>query len=247
MSNQQISNYVQYLPRIYHKSSDQTYEDYFLGRFLKAFEQVLTGSAEKKDIVGIESILDNFEQYFNPSQTPPQFLEWLASWVALDLEESVEFYGNNDKEQKEQSPIQILPLDTSRSTINRELISKMVQLYKKRGTTKGLLEYLQFYAGEETTISINEYEETAKVGERRKIGVNTMVGKAKPTFFSVHTMIPIHSRSRLQKKVQLIKKVIENEKPFYTNYLLSVEIPSMRVGVYSKVGKETLLGGMIED
>ena len=247
MNNQEISNYVQYLPRIYHKGNDETYEEYFLGRFLKAFEQILTGSFEKKDVVGIESLLDNFEQYLNPSQTPPQFLEWLAGWVALDLEESVEFYGDNDKEQKDLSPTQILPLYEARSTINRELIGKMVQLYKNRGTTQGLLEYLQLYAGDETTISINEYEETARIGEQRGIGVNTMVGYASPTFFTVHTMIPIHSRTMLQKKVQLINKVIENEKPFYTNYNLIVEIPAMRVGAYSKVGRETLLGGMLEE
>ncbi len=247
MNNQEISNYVQYLPRIYHKGSDETYEEYFLGRFLKAFEQILTGSFEKKDIVGIESLLDNFEQYFNPSQTPPQFLQWLAGWVALDLEESVEFYGDNDKKQKDLLPTQILPLDKTRSTINRELIGRMVQLYKKRGTTKGLLEYLQLYAGDETTITINEYEETARIGEQREIGVNTMVGYASPTFFTVHTMIPIHSRTMLQKKVQLINKIIENEKPFYTNYKLVVEIPAMRVGAYSKVGRETLLGGMLEE
>ena len=247
MNNQETSNYVQYLPRIYHKGNDETYEEYFLGRFLKAFEQILTGSFEKKDIVGIESLLDNFEQYLNPSQTPPQFLKWLAGWVALDLEESVEFYGDSDKEQKDLSPTQILPLDKARSTINRELIGKMVQLYKKRGTTQGLLEYLQLYAGDETTKTINEYEETPRIGEQRGIGVNTMVGYASPTFFTVNTMIPIHSRTMLQKKVQLINKIIENEKPFYTNYNLIVEIPAMRVGAYSKVGRETLLGGMLEE
>lgn len=247
MNNQETSNYVQYLPRIYHKGNDETYEEYFLGRFLKAFEQILTGSFEKKDIVGIESLLDNFEQYLNPSQTPPQFLKWLAGWVALDLEESVEFYGDSDKEQKDLSPTQILPLDKARSTINRELIGKMVQLYKKRGTTQGLLEYLQLYAGDETTITINEYEETPRIGEQRGIGVNTMVGYASPTFFTANTMIPIHSRTMLQKKVQLINKIIENEKPFYTNYNLIVEIPAMRVGAYSKVGRETLLGGMLEE
>jgi hypothetical protein len=59
-------------------------------------------------------------------------------------------------------------------------------------------------------------------------------------------MLPVHSSSMLQKKVELIRKVIENEKPFYTNYKLNVEVPAMRVGIYSKVGKETLVGGTIE-
>lgn len=247
MNNQENSKYVQYLPRVYQKGDEQTYDSYFLGRFLKSFEQILSGTSEQKETAGIEALLDTFDQYFNPSQTPPQFLQWLAGWVGLELEDTADFYGDTDKEQKDTVPIQILPLDRARSTINRNMIGNMLQLYEKRGTTSGLLEYLQHYVGEETTISINEYMETARIGGSRCIGVNTMVGSSRPTFFTVHAMIPIHSRSMLQKKVELIHKVIENEKPFYTNYRLSVEIPAMRVGVHSRIGKETLLGGMVED
>lgn len=247
MSNQESSRYTQYLPRIYQQGSTETYDEYFLGRFLKAFEQILTGNSEQKEIVGIEELLNRFDQYLDPTQTPAQFLEWLAGWVGLELEESTDFYGVEDKEQKSATPTQVLPLEKAKSTINRNMIGKMVQLYKKRGTFNGLLEYLQLYSGEEITFIINEFLETAKIGESRGVGFNTMVGGAKPTFFSVHAIIPIHNRSMLQKKVELLRKIIENEKPFYTNYKLSVEIPSMRVGVYSKVGRETLVGGMLED
>jgi len=247
MNNNVGSKYTQYLPRIYHKGSNQTDDEYFLGRFLKAFEQVLTGSSEEKETLGIETLLDDFDKYLDPSQTPPQFLQWLAGWVGLELEEGTDFYGKEDKEQKSTLPTQILPLDQVRSTINRNMIGTMVQLYKKRGTPNGLLEYLQLYAGEETTISIDEFLETARIGDSRGVGINTMVGSSKPTFFSVNTTIPVHCRSMLESKVGLMRKVIESEKPFYTNYILNVEIPSMRVGVYSKVGRETLLGGMVED
>jgi len=247
MRNRESSKYTQYLPRIYHKSSTQTDDEYFLGRSLKAFEQILTGSSEQKETEGIETLLDRFDQYLDPSQTPAQFLQWLAQWVGLELEESTGFYGVADKEQKSTTPTQILPLEQAQATINRNMIGKMVQLYKKRGTCSGLLEYLQIYCGEEPTFRINEFLDTAKIGETRAIGINTMVGCSKPTFFSIHAIIPIHNRSMLQNKVELIRKVIENEKPFYTNYLLSVEITAMRVGVYSKVGRETLVGGMLED
>lgn len=246
MDNQDISKYVEYLPRVYHKGSDETYDEFFLGRFLKAFEQILTGSSEQNDIAGIETILDSFEQYLNPSKTPSQFLQWLAGWVGLELEDTVVFYGEIDKIQKDIAPIQILPLDQLRGTINRDMIGSMVQLYQKRGTPQGLLEYLQLFAGKETTISINEFENTARVGEAREIGVNTMVGSASPTFFTVHIVIPIYSRSMLKEKIKLINKIIDNEKPFYTNYKLIVEIPIMRLGKCCRVGKETLLGGMLE-
>jgi phage tail-like protein len=246
MSNQEISKYTQYLPSIYHKSSTETYDDYFLGRFLKAFEQILTGSSEKKETAGIEELLERIDEYFDPSQTPAQFLQWLAGWVGLELEEGTEFYGLEDKVLKNAMSTQITPSEQKRSTINRNMIGTMVQLYKKRGTCEGLLELLQLYSGKESTFTINEFQETASIGEAESIGFNTMVGSSKPTFFSVNAMLPVHSSSMLQKKVELIRKVIENEKPFYTNYKLNVEVPAMRVGIYSKVGKETLVGGTIE-
>jgi hypothetical protein len=127
------------------------------------------------------------------------------------------------------------------------MIERMVQLYKKRGTWEGLMEYLQVYAGEEVTITIDEFEEAARLGSIGSIGVSTMVGYARPCFFSVHVLIPAHSRSVLESKVRTIRKVVEKEKPFYANYILNIEVPSMRVGVYTRVGRETLLGGMVEE
>lgn len=249
MSDMTSSNYEQYLPRIYQKGYEQSDSEYFLGRFLKAFEQILSGvpEAEGEGTVGIEALIDRLEQYFDPSQTPAQFLPWLAGWVGMELEESIEFYGEEDYAQKNVSDLQILPLDKAQSSINRSMIERIVQLYKKRGTWEGLMEYLQVYAGEETTITISEFEEAARLGSIGSIGVSTMVGYARPCFFSVHVLIPAHSRSVLENKVNTIHKVIENEKPFYANYILNVEVPAMRVGVYARVGRETLLGGMVEE
>lgn len=247
MIDKSNSKYTQYLPRVYQKRSDETDSDYLLGRFLKAFEEVLTGNADKKtDILGIEELLNRFDQYLDPLQTPPQFLSWLAGWVGLQLEDSADFYGEKDNLEKNQLLKQILPLNTHRKSINRNMIGKEVQLYKIFGTHEGLLKHLQIYGGEESTIVINEFEEVTKVGEVGRIGVDTVVGQGKPYFFSVHAIIPAHNRSILDKKIGIIKKVIEREKPIYTNYVLTTEIPAMRIGVYSRVGKTTLVGGMAE-
>jgi|GEM_PF-1151881 len=245
--SQEYSIYTKYLPRIFQKGNLQENEDYFLGRFLMAFEQILTGGTSYQETVGIEKLLDNFDKYLDPAHTPPQFLEWLAGWVALELENTTEFYGIEDKEEKDSVPTQLLPLEKARSTINRDIISSIVQLYKKRGTTNGLLEYLQLYAGDETTITIDEFHETARIGESREVGTNTMIGSSSPCFFSVNATIPAYNRSMLNSKVALIRRIIEEEKPFYTNYRLNVKIPSMKIGTCSRVGKETLVGGMNED
>ncbi len=246
MSNQESSKYIEFLPRIFQKGNDNADKGDFLGRLLKAFEQIFAGKTERQETLGIEELLDNFDIYLDPEQTSPQFLEWLAGWVALELEDGIIFNGVEDINQRSFSPKQILPLQEKRITINRKMIGTVVQLYKKRGTLSGLLEYLQLYAGEEATVSLDEFQEIARIGESRKIGRNTMVGSSLPCFFSVNATIPAHSRSMLENKVGLIRRIIEDEKPFYTNYRLNVEIPEMRVGC-SRVGKETLLGGMIED
>lgn len=245
MTEQNTSKYSQYLPRVYQKRSEESEADYFLGRFLKAFEDMLTGPSDKKmDILGVEAILDRFDEYLDPFKTPVQLLNWLAGWVGLELEDSRDFYGEQDYLEKDNIYNQLLPLNESRQSINRNMIGSEVQLYKILGTYGGLLKHLELYAGEEITITINEFEELAKIGEVGRIGVGTMVGKANPFFFSVHAMIPTHNNEILQKKVRVIKKVIEREKPIYANYILTTEIPAMRVGIYSKVGKSTLVGSM---
>ncbi len=247
MTEQINSKYTQYLPRIYQKSSDETNSDYFLGRFLKAFESILTGTTQNEgEVIGIEALLDRFDQYLDPSRTPPQLLSWLAGWVGLELEDTVDFYGEADNRQKNTINTQIIPLVEARQSINRNMIGKEVQIYKILGTLEGLLKHLQTYAGEETTITIDEFEQAAKIGQIGRVGVGTMVGSAKPCFFSVHALIPAHNRSALQKKIAIIRKIIEKEKPVYTNYILTNEIPAMRVGVYSRIGRDTLVGGMIE-
>lgn len=247
MTEQINSKYTQYLPRIYHKRSDQSDSDYFLGRFLKSFEDILTGtSGQEGETIGIEALLDRFEQYIDPLRTPAQLLKWLAGWIGLELEDTADFYGDEDNTEKNSVLTQILPLDAARQSINRSMIGTEVQMYKILGTLEGMLKHLQIYVGEETTITIDEFEQPAQIGIAGRVGVGTMVGKVKPCFFSVHALIPANNREVLQNKIRIMRKVIEKEKPVYTNYVLTTEVPSMRVGVYSRIGRETLVGGMVE-
>lgn len=238
------STYTKYLPTVYQKNGNEADEDYFLGRFLRAYEDILSDVAEQDDFKGIHQLLDNFHLYFDPELVPSQFLPWLASWIGLDLEESEEYYGKEDFSEVKTRCAQLLPLEVKRSSINRSIIGKSAQIYKKRGTKSGLMELLKLYAGEEASVYINEHDKNARIGVDQRIGVNTMTGNVGPCFFSIHAVLPAYNVSVLENKLRILKNMIHKEKPFYVNYNLSVEIPSMRIGVYSKVGKETLLGGM---
>ncbi|MGK7892410.1 MAG: hypothetical protein AB4372_01840, partial [Xenococcus sp. (in: cyanobacteria)] len=92
VSSDQTSTCLQYLPEIYR-------EQQFLGRFLLAFEQILTGleGAESEPKIGLEEEIGQIYQLFSPTEIDKffdsnnaqqqeilnEFLQWLASWVAL--------------------------------------------------------------------------------------------------------------------------------------------------------------------
>ncbi len=101
------SRYLQYLPPIFR-------DDPFLGRFLLAFEGVLSP---------IEQVVDNFDLYLDPRTVPPFFLDQLAGWLALTLDEK-------------------WPIEKRRA-----VVAQAAELYRRRGTRWGLSRILEIYTG----------------------------------------------------------------------------------------------------
>ena len=68
-----VSGYIAHLPAILHQGS-------FMGRFLLAFEAILSGGVRKPDgysgslPLGLEEILDDIAGYFTPGEAPEDFL-----------------------------------------------------------------------------------------------------------------------------------------------------------------------------
>src|SRR3954454_1170724 len=54
-------------------------EDEFTQRFMGAFDEVLAP---------VMSTIDNFSAYLDPALTPEDFLDWLAGWVGVLLDET---------------------------------------------------------------------------------------------------------------------------------------------------------------
>ena len=104
------------LPAIYQE------EDPFTVRLTEAFDAVLAP---------IFSTLDNLPAYFDPALTPPDFLGWLASWVALDLDET---------------------WDLAR---RRQAVASGVDLLRRRGTAVGLADELRLATGAEVEVLEN--------------------------------------------------------------------------------------------
>jgi phage tail-like protein len=125
------------LPAIYRKEG----RNGFVYRLLSLFGDAL---AEAEDIV------DGIHNYLLPIRAPEGFLPWLASWVALVLDET----WSVEK--------------------RRLLIREAVNLYKWRGTIKGLKTFVEIYTG--MTPEVNEHFNSGwQIGVRSTIGEDTRI------------------------------------------------------------------------
>jgi phage tail-like protein len=95
------------LPAIYQ-------EDEFAMRFVAGFDDVLAP---------VVLTLDCLVDYFDPALTPSDFLEWLASWVGIEVDEAWE-------------------IDRRRAAV-----ATAVEMYRMRGTITGLRANLEVLSG----------------------------------------------------------------------------------------------------
>src|SRR3569833_2332819 len=100
----------------------------------------------------IEEILDVIHQYFDPYEAPEKFLPWLGSWSAMVLEED-------------------WPIEKK-----RRLIRKAIELYRIRGTVKGLKLFISLFTGHEPDIKENQWPFRGwRIGETSEIGTDSVV------------------------------------------------------------------------
>ncbi len=77
----------------------------------------------------VERTIGNLHYYFDPALTPEGFLDWLGSWLGLVLDERW------PEERR------------------RELVASAGELYRWRGTRRGLAHYIRLYTGIEPEIT----------------------------------------------------------------------------------------------
>jgi len=186
-----MSSYIQYLPGILQDSA-------YLNDYLKIFEKILTGINDGKEYIpgeaykGIEDILSEFSKYIDPNETPPEFLNWLASWVAL-----------------------YIPEDWTHD-IMRKMIFKIVPIYKKRGTVEGLEEFIKLYIGEGNNVTVYEWLTPFQIGKASTVGFDTVLGEAPPGYFKVEVTLSEPDTDGTIKNA--IIGIIDSVKPAHTYY-----------------------------
>lgn len=95
-------------------------EDGFTQRFCSAFDVVLAP---------VFATLDGLPAYLDPALAPDDFLDWMAGWVGLVLDESWSIERR------------------------RELVARAVALHRWRGTRAGLAEHVRLVTGGEVEVT----------------------------------------------------------------------------------------------
>lgn len=124
----------------------------------------------------LERQLDQIDAYFVPAIAPPDFLPWLGTWLDLVLDE-------NWPEAR-----------------RRVLIRRACELYERRGTARGLRDYL--------TIFLGVAPEIVEDG-----------GDAEPFRFTVIARVDDPSSVDFDR----LRRIIDEEKPAHASYALRVE------------------------
>lgn len=155
----------------------------------------------------IEGHIGSLPFYFDPQMAPPDFLPWLASWLNLVLDERW-------TEEK-----------------RRQLLRSAASLYRRRGTRKGLQEYLEIYTGEKAQI-VEHRAYNLRLGPEARLGPGIALGTANvPYTFTVVLCLPPISSSGGESEIarqelarrRMIETIIEAEKPAHTCYTLRIE------------------------
>lgn len=235
-----VSRLLDLLPAVFQEDREPG-DANFLGRFLLGFEDVLLGLPEWADdgqqadlatgaagepAIGLEQSIARLYRFFEPGAdlvdatpgrcAPEPFLDWLAGWVALSLREDWE------------------------PQRRRRLIQKAVPLYRLRGTRRGVEEMLEVYT-EPFDASVFELP-PLQIGVHSTVGIDTVVGGAAPFFFRVRVHLPFVDPPTARIQDRVARAIVDLQKPAHTYYQLTVETPTLQIGVYSTVGVDTLVG-----
>ncbi len=231
-----------------------------LGRFLLAFEDVLThgyrrdhrGRARRSDsdaigetVAGIEQLIDRLPRFFDPRTTPhrPQepradFLAWIFSELGL------EWY--DDLEEPE---------------LRRLLAQAVGELFPLRGTAEGIRRYLQLVAyADEVRIEENRWPTNMQIGRASTIGRDSLLSdrgtKPRAHCFLVHVSLRWDRIRRYcdseagratttgefrRVLARRVHQILRRERPAHTLSLTRIRVTSMQLGCGSTIGLDSVL------
>lgn len=168
----------------------------YIHRLIKVFEQAF------------DPVVNSFSSmwaHLDPLTAPQALLPFLAHWVDWSIDSQLDL------------------------THQRRLIRRAVEIYRCRGTRKGLRFYLHLYTGlaldeqiereEDKSISITEPSGQGCVLGLAYVGADAIIGGGKPYHFDVR----LRTQPNSLIDEQLVRRIIEQEKPAFCSYSLRIE------------------------
>jgi phage tail-like protein len=177
---------------------------------------------------GIEESLEFVHELFDPRLTHARWLPWLASWLAMPLLEGW------DEEKR------------------REIIQRTPELYRLRGTAKGLKLALRLFADVNAEIHEGEWPYPGMViGRSSTIGKDTTLSP--PVFVSQCFTVELPDRKTeiSRERLRTVQALVESEKPAHAHYALVFgeteptweAAPFMHIGKTGRIGIDARIGG----
>ncbi len=145
----------------------------------------------------VQDTLDRAHTFFDPYEAPPEFLPWLASWTAMVVDPD----WSEDKK--------------------RAILKRAVDLYRIRGTRRGLALFLLLFTGHEPEIQENEWPFPGfRIGVDARIGEGSVVLPPIDRAHSFVVTMPVAFEEVSPEMVIRIHEIIRREKPAHTQYCL---------------------------
>ena len=150
----------------------------------------------------VEINLTDGWRFYDPHVAPLDFLDWLARWTAFTLD-----------------------LDWPEPQ-KRALIKRAVDLYRIRGTKRGLILFLKLFTGHEPEIEENTWPfrgfrvEAEDANDGAKIGIDSVILPPVELAHCFVVTMPIKFESVDPGTVIRIHQIIQMEKPAHTHYYL---------------------------
>lgn len=141
-------------------------------------------------------------RFYDPHVTPIEFLNWLSGWTAFSLD-----------------------LDWPEAQ-KRALIKRAVDLYRIRGTKRGIALFLRLFTGHEPDIEENTWPfkgfrvegEGAEIGAR--VGLDSVIMPPVDLAHCFVVTMPIKYETVTSEMIIRIHQILQMEKPAHTHYYL---------------------------
>lgn len=150
----------------------------------------------------VEQNLKDGWRFYDPHVAPPEFVDWLARWTAFTV----------DMDWPE--------------TQRRALVKRAVDLYRIRGTKRGLALFLKLFTGHEPEILENTWPfkgfrvEGEGAEEGARIACDSVVLPPVELAHCFVVKMPVKFEDVPPETVIRIHQIIQLEKPAHTNYYL---------------------------